>query len=143
MSTASDISRPASSGTKTILLAAAVFFCAIVALVFFVFDPTKVALFPPCMFHKFTGLDCPGCGAQRALHELLHGNLIAALRLNTMFILSLPLVAWFGPLWSWRAWHRLPLKVNPKWLWWYGMAWLVFGVLRNLPVPLFAWFFAS
>ena len=114
----------------------------VVALVFFVFDPTKVSFFPPCLFHLMTGWDCPGCGAQRALHQLLHGNIIAAVRLNAMFVLSLPLVAWFGPLWAWRAWQRLPLMVNSKWIYFYGVAWLVFGILRNLPFPVFAWFFA-
>ncbi len=142
MATASNIARPTAAGTKTILLAGAVVFCALIALVFFLFDPAKVSFFPPCLFHQLTGLDCPGCGAQRALHQLLHGNIIAALRLNAMFVLSLPLLAWFGPLWAWRSWQRRPWMVNPKWLWCYGVAWLVFGFLRNLPVPVFAWFFA-
>jgi len=123
-------------------VAGAFVFCAVIALVFFAFDPTKAGFFPPCLFHALTGLDCPGCGAQRALHELLHGHLMAALRFNAMFVLSLPLMAWFGPLWTWRVWHKRPVLANPKWLYWYGAAWLVFGVLRNLPVPVFAWFFA-
>ena len=29
----------------------------------------------PCLFKKLTGIDCPGCGTQRALIELLRGNL--------------------------------------------------------------------
>lgn len=28
----------------------------------------------PCFYKKLTGIDCPGCGAQRAFIELLHGN---------------------------------------------------------------------
>jgi len=143
MSTGSNIARPNSSAIRTLLpVVAALLFCAVVALVFFAFDPTRVSFFPPCLFHLLTGWDCPGCGAQRALHELLHGDIIAALRLNAMFVLSLPLAAWFGPQWAWRVWQRRPLMANPKWLCYYAAAWLVFGVLRNLPFPVCAWFFA-
>ena len=30
----------------------------------------------PCVFHKLTGLYCPGCGAGRALSALLHLHLV-------------------------------------------------------------------
>ena len=128
--------------TARILAAAALFLCATVALVFFVFDPTKVAIFPPCFFHQITGLDCPGCGAQRALHQLLHGNLIAALRLNAMFVLSLPLAAWFGPRLISNVIQSKPIMLSSRWLWVYLAAWLAFGFLRNLPFPVCAWFAA-
>ena len=35
-----------------------------------------------------TGLYCPICGTTRALHELAHGNLIAAFRLNALVVLG-------------------------------------------------------
>jgi hypothetical protein len=28
----------------------------------------------PCMYKKYIGIDCPGCGMQRAFIELLKGN---------------------------------------------------------------------
>ncbi len=40
------------------------------------FDPTGVV--PPCLFHRVSGLYCPGCGGTRAVHALLEGNLIAS-----------------------------------------------------------------
>ena len=36
-------------------------------------------------------MDCPGCGTQRAIHQLLHGNLAAAFQANAMILLILPL----------------------------------------------------
>lgn len=39
-----------------------------------------------------TGLDCPGCGSQRAVHELLHGHIQSAFYLNPLFVVSLPYV---------------------------------------------------
>jgi hypothetical protein len=128
--------------TKALLIAGTLVLCVAGALTFFTFDPTKVTFFPPCLFHELTGLDCPGCGAQRALHQLLHGNLVAAVRLNAMFVVSLPLLAWFGPRWILRASRGEPVSVNTTWLWVYLTAWLLFGVLRNLPFPIFAWFAA-
>ena len=34
----------------------------------------RAAHFLPCPFHWLTNLYCPGCGAQRAMHDLLHGR---------------------------------------------------------------------
>jgi Protein of unknown function (DUF2752) len=123
--------------------AGAVILCGVVALLYFLFDPTKVSIFPPCIFHQVTGLDCPGCGAQRALHQLLHGHLIAALRLNAMFVLSLPLAAWFVPRFISRLIKGTPMPpLNTRWLVIYFSAWLLFGLVRNLPFPVCAWFAA-
>ena len=49
--------------------------------------------FPRCIFKSLTGLDCPGCGSQRALHALLHADIIAAWRFNAMLVLSIPPLA--------------------------------------------------
>jgi hypothetical protein len=142
MSTGSNITRVGFPGTKTLLLAGAFIFGTAGILIFFAFDPTKVAIFPPCLFHNLTGLDCPGCGAQRALHQLLHGNLLGAVRLNAMFVVSLPLAAWFGTRWILRSSRGQAASLNAKWMSLYLLAWLVFGVLRNLRFPPFQWFAA-
>jgi hypothetical protein len=141
MVTGSDSTR-AGFPANRILLAGAVALCAFVALLYFLFDPTKVSIFPPCIFHSVTGLDCPGCGAQRSLHQLLHGNIIAAFRLNAMFVLSLPLAAWYGPRLVSRAFNRQPSGTFPRWLWFYLAAWIVFAVARDLPFPICRWFAA-
>lgn len=54
----------------------------VLAAVYFVFDPNVDGLFPRCGFFVLTGLKCPGCGSQRALHALLHGDVVGAFRLN-------------------------------------------------------------
>lgn len=43
-----------------------------------------------CTVLFFTGLYCPGCGSQRSLHHLLHGEIIIALRYNALFVIGLP-----------------------------------------------------
>ncbi len=133
---------PPSRFTATILTVVAITLGAIVALVYFTFDPTKVSIFPPCLFHQLTGLDCPGCGAQRALHQLLHGHLIAAVRLNAMFVISLPLFAWIGLRFLARRFRHEPIQPNSRWWFLYIAAWIIFGVLRDLPFPVCRWFAA-
>jgi hypothetical protein len=35
----------------------------------------------PCLFKQITGVDCPGCGAQRSFDLLIHGQLIESFKL--------------------------------------------------------------
>lgn len=62
--------------------------------IFWAFDPSQYVFFPRCMFHSMTGLDCPGCGGQRALHHVLHGQFAAAFGANALFMLLLPVGMW-------------------------------------------------
>src|SRR5436190_16352264 len=57
--------------------------------ILFWFDPAGHGFYPVCAFHQVTGLLCPGCGATRALHQILHGHLTDALRLNAFFVCSI------------------------------------------------------
>ncbi len=57
----------------------------ILSLYFFT-NPSDVNFFPECLFHKFTGYHCPGCGSQRAIHDLLRGNILQALSHNILII---------------------------------------------------------
>ena len=52
------------------------------AAVYFFFDPNTEGVFPKCAFYVLTGWKCPGCGSQRALHALLHGDITGAFHMN-------------------------------------------------------------
>jgi hypothetical protein len=60
-------------------------------LVYFILDPSD-GLFPKCPFYWLTGYKCPGCGSQRAVHELLHFNITAAFRQNALLVISIPYI---------------------------------------------------
>lgn len=76
-----------------------------IAVAYYLFEPSS-GLYPRCAFKLATGLDCPGCGSQRALHALLHGDIAAAWHSNAMLLVGLPLV---GLLLGARALrHRRP-----------------------------------
>lgn len=53
-------------------------------------DP-EVSPAPKCTFKLLTGYDCPGCGAQRAIHAILNGNLAEAWQFNPLLFLFIPL----------------------------------------------------
>jgi hypothetical protein len=57
------------------------------------FDPQKYSFFPKCLFYSITGLKCPGCGSQRAIHQLLNGNISAAFHYNAMMVSAIPYLA--------------------------------------------------
>lgn len=65
------------------------------AIVYFYFDPSSTRLFPRCLFLETTGLKCPGCGSQRAIHALLHGQVAAAWHYNAMLVMALPTIAFY------------------------------------------------
>lgn len=68
-----------------------------VLVMYFLISPNESSLFPSCPFYSYTGWLCPGCGSQRAFHEILHGNIVQAWRYNPIFLLGLIyLIAFLG-----------------------------------------------
>ncbi len=52
-------------------------------------------VFLPCPFKALTGWNCPACGGLRMTHDLLHGDLTAAVVDNVFLLVGLPmLLAW-------------------------------------------------
>ena len=92
----------------------------------------------PCVFHKLTGLYCPGCGAGRALSALLHLHLVDAIDYNVFFVMALPLAAYYLlKKYIVLVFHRDPLPIFSTSLRTYNIVMLVilgFWILRNIPV---------
>ncbi|MBQ7855956.1 MAG: DUF2752 domain-containing protein [Alistipes sp.] len=62
--------------------------------IYFFIDPSTSPFVPKCIFKVITGYDCPSCGVQRAVHAILHGEFVSALKLNPfIFVLSPYLLA--------------------------------------------------
>ncbi|MCH5218645.1 MAG: DUF2752 domain-containing protein [Muribaculaceae bacterium] len=55
-------------------------------------DPSTSAWLPRCPLLTLTGLECPGCGSQRAVHALLNGDLPGAWGFNPLLVVMLPVV---------------------------------------------------
>ena len=50
----------------------------------------------PCFYKKYFGVDCPGCGMQRAFVELLRGNVQESVHLFPALIPILVMLAFLG-----------------------------------------------
>ncbi len=75
------------SKSKLILIIiSAILFLGIVSLYFF-WNPAGNDFFPKCPLHSLTGIYCPGCGSQRAMHQIIHGNIIEGLKHNYLIAL--------------------------------------------------------
>jgi len=106
------------------------------AAVLFLFDPCLYGFYPRCPLYTITGLHCPGCGALRGLHELLHGHLLTALRMNSLLFLGLPLVGFvcFHPRVRNKESASANVLKSPLPGWWALAAIVLFWILRNIPV---------
>jgi hypothetical protein len=105
-------------------------------------DPAKTHL-PVCSFRATTGMDCPGCGATRATHELLHGRPLAAWRLNPLWVTLIPLAVYLTASELRMLWVGRPLPGDlPRqpWLWvaLFSVS-AAFFVVRNCPFEMVRW----
>ena len=62
----------------------------LLGIILFFVDPEYSAFIPKCPFRWFTGLDCPACGSQRAIHQLLPLNIKGAIGYNKILKHSFP-----------------------------------------------------
>jgi hypothetical protein len=72
--------------TRLIVLAA----CVAILVALYLLNPVEHQLMPKCPFKLLTGLSCPACGFQRAVHAALHGHFREALAYNYWVTFALP-----------------------------------------------------
>ncbi|NDV94001.1 DUF2752 domain-containing protein [Dysgonomonas sp. 521] len=97
-----------------------------------------------CSFHELTGLQCPGCGGQRAFYFLLHGDILQALRYNLLLIIILPFLLYIYFLLA-----QVYILKNKNYLKYFNFSGkigyifiavlIVFFILRNIPASPFSY----
>ena len=102
--------------------------------IYYALDPSQSGVFPQCTFLRLTGYKCPGCGSQRAIHALLHGDLASAFKFNAMLMIAVPWVAVCLYAESQRTRNpRLYTRLNAPLLIWLFLAMvLAWWLLRNI-----------
>jgi hypothetical protein len=86
-------------------------------------------VFPVCPFKALTGLNCPACGGLRMTHDVLHGDLGAAVVDNVFLLVGLPLLA----AWLLLRWRRGQILMNKPAIVVIAVAAIAWTVARNLP----------
>jgi len=102
--------------------------------IYYALDPSQSGFFPRCVLHELTGYKCPGCGTQRAVHALLHGDVAAALRYNAILLIAVPWIVLCLYAESQRTRNpRLYDRLNAPLLIWLFLALvLIWWLLRNI-----------
>jgi len=106
------------------------------ASILYAYSPAENTFYPGCVFNRATGLHCPGCGATRCVHALLHLDFSQALAWNPLFVVMLPFLLYGLARIGFQLWtgRRAP---GINWPHWgtkaiIGLV-LTFWVARNIP----------
>lgn len=102
--------------------------------IYYALDPSASSAFPQCTFLTLTGYKCPGCGSQRAIHALLHGDVVDAFKYNALLFIAIPWIGLCVYAESRRTRNpRQYARLNAPLLIWLFLAMvLIWWVLRNI-----------
>ena len=87
------------------------------------------SVLPVCPFRLLTGWNCPACGALRMTHDVLHGDLAAAINDNVLLLVGIPVVAGWILLRRRRGKSLLTMPAAAT----VVITMLAWTVVRNLP----------
>ena len=122
---------------KKLYLALLVILVLALGFIYYNYNPAKYSFFPKCPFFTLTGLNCPGCGSQRAINCLLHGQIFKAARYNLLLVLSLPFLAVHFGYKTASVFYKQDLRwkiiYNPFIPWVIFSFVIIFWILRNIP----------
>jgi hypothetical protein len=107
------------------------------AAVLLVFPPTRFNFYPQCPIYSWLHLQCPGCGATRALAAVLRAHFVEALHFNALVTLMFPTAAIYFGISIRRVFHSETFRwPEPPASAVYSALVLatIFTVVRNLPL---------
>ncbi|MBO4663273.1 MAG: DUF2752 domain-containing protein [Bacteroidaceae bacterium] len=118
------------------LIACILVLCVVACVALYYLDPVEYVFMPKCPFKLITGLDCPGCGFQRAMHALLHGHVVQAIKFNLFLVFSVPyllaLIVCYYFLTGERSRKTLSFLEGKTMAFTYIILYFVWFVVRNI-----------
>lgn len=119
---------------RKIVAAVGLVLIAVASAIYYFFDPSDTVWMPRCLWKTLTSTDCPGCGTQRMIHALMHGDISAALKANAFAMCMLPVIVFLIWLELTRESHpRLYARVHRhSHIWTLAGFVLAWWILRNL-----------
>jgi len=119
---------------RTLIIILAIAALLVFGIIYYALDPSQSGMFPRCTFLTLTGYKCPGCGSQRAIHALLHGDVVGAFKYNALLLISIPWIALCLYAETQRIRNpRLYTRINaPQLMWFFLATVLLWWLLRNI-----------
>ena len=105
-------------------------------------NPSGQSFIPKCPFHTLTGLHCPGCGTQRALHDFLNFNIVEGFKHNFLIGLGLLVIIYKLYLYvksKYKPNDNTNLLYHPKTPWIILILVVSFWLFRNIPYEPFCY----
>ena len=107
---------------------------------YYFFDPNSF-FFPKCPLYSNTGIYCPGCGSQRAFHDILHMDFIDAISNNILFIIAILITLFYIVTIIINNFFNRNIKsflYRKKALLIILVIIIIFWILRNIPIHPFS-----
>lgn len=101
---------------------------------YFCWNPAEITSLPICPFKNLSGFYCPGCGGQRALHQILHGNFLEAFHSNLLIYIFLPFFILKISDELFDTTNSKIFLLKKKGIWIFLGFLFCFTILRNLPL---------
>lgn len=119
---------------RSLIVVAIVIILLVLGGIYYAIDPSVSSVFPRCTFLSLTGYKCPGCGSQRAVHALLHGDVIGAFKQNAMLLVAIPWIILCFYAEGQRVRNpRLYARLNaPRLIWLFLTVVIIWWLLRNI-----------
>jgi|SRR5690606_20574980 len=124
--------------SKIIKFCLVIFFGGAFFYYFYTYNPSADSShFISCPSKSILGLNCPGCGSQRLIHNLLHLNFSEAFRYNPLLFLLFPFVIYlvfvFVANLIFGTKYRIKILYKNWFVFLMFSVFLIYGILRNLP----------
>jgi hypothetical protein len=123
---------------SSILLISGVFFY-----LYFIHNPVKSDfIFPQCPSYTLLGLNCPGCGSQRALHHIFHLDLKTAFLFNPLLVITFPFIIYLLIIqlynFIFNKKKQVAILISPLFPKILLVIILIYFILRNIPLKIFS-----
>ena len=106
----------------------------LILLISYLYLGNKLNVYINCPIKEITGLYCPGCGITRMLQAILQLNFYQAFRYNPLLFISLPYFIFFTIEGIITKKDPLYNKIPNKILITIIIIFIIYGILRNLPL---------
>ncbi|MBV7440814.1 DUF2752 domain-containing protein [Weeksellaceae bacterium TAE3-ERU29] len=102
-------------------------------------NPSKINIFPQCFTYQYFHLYCPGCGSQRAIHQLLNFDILKAFRYNPLLVMFTPFLIYIFCIYIYNFLFdkniRIKIFNDNRFVYGFLVLIIAYFILRNVYLP--------